>query len=278
MDAMSALSMTRSYWVLLFWFAAWCPGQSKAPEVTNVAPAPSVRFPASWYPADNNVTYTMAAQTDAPYTATLVTTAHYLDPATGELKDTSQSTFQARDAAGRKRDEVEMPRPDGRGGITMAHEVSISDPVSHCSFRWMEPWSGPDKPAATVTCMPRTLHYNSQNTYSDTMVSEPKEVHSLGAVDLSQPLGTRKFGDLEAVGVRRTRTMTNSQTGEVTKSVTEIWYSSELKELLEMKEIPDPKTKEGGSPLPDFDLTQIQRKEPDAALFYPPAGYDIKPE
>jgi hypothetical protein len=277
MDAVR-LSMTRSYWVLLFCFATWCQGQTKAPEVTNVAPAPSVRFPASWYPADNNVTYTMAAQTDAPYTATLVTTAHYLDPATGEVQDSSQSTLQARDGAGRKRDEVEMPRPDGQGGIVLAHEVSISDPVSHCSFRWMEPWAGSDKPTATVACMPRTLHFTNQNLYSDAIVSAPQEVRSSGAIELSQPLGTRKFGDLEAVGVRRTRTTTNSQSGEITKSVTEIWYSSELKELLEMKEIPDPKAKEGSSLLPDFDLTQIQRKEPDAALFYPPAGYDIKPE
>jgi hypothetical protein len=277
MDAVR-LSMTRSCWVLLFCFAPWCPGQTKTPEVTNVAPAPSVRFPASWYPADDNVTYTMAAQTDAPYTATLVTTAHSLDPATGKVEDSSQSTLQARDSAGRKRDEVEMPRPDGQGGIVMAHEVSISDPVSHCRFRWMEPWVAPDKPTATVSCMPRTLHYTNQNLYSEEMVSEPKEVHSSGTVDLSQPLGTRKFGDVEAVGVRRTRTTTNAQSGEVTKSVTEIWYSPGLKELLELKEIPDAKTKEASSLLPDVDLTEIQRKEPDAALFYPPAGYDIKPE
>jgi hypothetical protein len=126
--------------------------------------------------------------------------------------------------------------------------------------------------------MPRTLHYTNQNLYSDEMVSEPKEMHSPGTVDLSQPLGMRKFGDVEAVGVRRTKTTTNAQSGEVTKSVTEIWYSPELKELLELKEIPDPKMKEANSLLPDVELTEIQRKEPDAALFYPPAGYDIKPE
>jgi len=270
--------MTRSCWVLLFCLAPWCQGQTKTPKVTNVAPAPSDRFPASWYPADDNVTYTMAAQKDAPYTATLVTTAHYVDPATGEVKDSSQSTLQARDSAGRKRDEVEMPRPDGQEGNVMAHEVSISDPVSHCRFRWMEPWVAADKPTATVACMPRTLHYINQNLYSDAMVSAPREVNSPGSSELSQPLGTRKFGDVEAVGVRRTTTTTNSQTGEVVKSVTEIWYSSELKELLEMKEIPDPKAKEASGQLPDVDLTEIQRKEPDAALFYPPAGYDIKPE
>jgi len=124
----------------------------------------------------------------------------------------------------------------------------------------MEPWAASDKPTATVACMPRKLHYTNQNLYSDAMVSAPREVHSPGSSELSQPLGTRKFGDVEAIGVRRTTTTTNSQTGEVVKSVTEIWYSSDLKELLEMKEIPDPKAKEASGQLPrcriDTDSTQ----------------------
>ena len=84
-----------------------------------------------------------------------------------------------------------MPRPDGHGGTIMAHEVTISDPISHCSFRWMEPWVAPGKPTATVTCMPRTLHYINQNIWADSIVTEPKKKYEPDADYLSEPLGNR---------------------------------------------------------------------------------------
>src|ERR1035438_8445388 len=252
-----------------------CHGQTSAIASTDIAPAPSMRFPSNWYPVDSEVTYTAAPQPHAPYAATLVTSMRYLDPATGKVKITSRSTLQARDSAGRRRDETESPLPDGHGGVTMVHEVSVSDPVSHCSFRWMEPWVAPGKPTSVVTCMPRTLHYNSQDLYADMLVSETKEVYSGDRVDRLEPLGKRVLGDLVAVGIRHTTT--NSQSGQTLKSVTELWYSPELKELLEMKEIPDPTSAAAPSQTPDFELTQIERKEPDPALFYPPAEYVIAP-
>lgn len=239
-------------------------GQAKPPEFLSVAPAPSARFPASWYPADDkDLVATTDMETGAPYTATLVTTVHFLDPASREMKTISQSSLQARDSAGRKREQA------GR-------EVSVNDPVSHCSFQWMEPWGAPGKPTATARCMPRTLRYRKQNIWADAIVSAPREEHFLNDTYDSVPMGKRMFGDIEAVGVRRTKTTTNAQTGEVMKLVMEIWYSPELKELIEMKEIPDATRK--SSRIPDFVLTEIHRGEPDPALFYPPAGYDITPQ
>src|ERR1700722_5221120 len=88
---------------LLLCFPAFCPGQTKPAVITDVAPAPSARFPATWYPPDSDVTYSIAAPTDAPYTATLVTTTRYTDPSTGQTKTITQNTLQARDAAGRQR-------------------------------------------------------------------------------------------------------------------------------------------------------------------------------
>ena len=170
-----------------------------------------------------------------------------------------------------------MPRPDDHGGTILAHEVSVSDPVAHCSFRWMEPWVAPGNPTAIVTCMPRTLNRQHQNIYADMIVSEPREVNSFDMVERSEPLGRRVFGDLNAVGVRSTRTRTNPQTGETLKLATEIWYSPDLKELLEMKEIPDSNAKASGSQIPDFELRDVRRGEPSPALFYPPDGYEIKP-
>jgi hypothetical protein len=235
-----------------------------------------MRFPARWYPEGNDTAYTVNIEKNAPYTATLVTTTHIVDRSTHQTRTFSTSTFQARDAEGRKRDETEMPRPDGHGGTIMAHEITIADPASHCNFRWMEPWIAPGKPTAVVTCMPRIFHYINQNIWLDNIVNKPTETHFLNMVYLAEPLGKRMFADLEEVGVQKTTIRTNAETDKVQKLVMQLWYSPDLKELIEMKEIPDPNTNQS-SQIPSFELTNIHRIEPDPALFYPPAAYDIEP-
>jgi hypothetical protein len=265
-------------WLLVFCLVAASGGaQVSAPVQTDVAPPPSSRFPASWYPADNDVTYTSAAQRYAPYTATLVATWRLRDP-DGMTKTLTQSGFQARDEAGRKREEMAMPRPDEHGGVIVAHEVSVNDPVSHCSFRWMEPWVAPGPPRAMVACMPRTLHYTEQDIYADAIASQPQELISApDSSDRSEPLGTRRIEGFDATGVRRIRTRSAAPSGTVVLT-TEIWYSQELKELLELRQTLGPEVQPGEGPLPDFKLTQIHRGEPDEKLFYPPDGYKIDPE
>jgi hypothetical protein len=265
-------------WLLVFCLvAASGRAQVSAPVLTDVAPPPSSRFPANWYPADNDVTYTAAAQRGAPYTATLVTTWRLRDP-DGMTKTLEHSGLQARDGAGRKREEMEMPRPDDHGGVITAHEVSVNDPVSHCSFRWMEPWVAPGPPRAMVNCMPRTLHYTEQNIYADAIASQPEQLISAqDSSDRSEPLGTRRIEGFEATGVRHTRTGTAAPNGTVVLT-TEIWYSQQLQELLELRQTLEPETQPGEGPLPDFKLTQIRRGEPDEKLFYPPEGYKIDPE
>ncbi len=262
-------------WLLVFCLVAVSGrAQATAPVLTDVAP-PSSRFPDNWYPADNDVTYTSAAQRGAPYSATLVTTSQLRDP-DGETKTLVQSGLQARDGAGRKREEMAMPRPDDHGGVIMAHEVTVNDPVSHCSFRWMEPWAAPGPPRAMVTCMPRTLHYTEQNIYANAIANHPQQVGSTpDTTERSEPLGTRRIEGLEATGVRRTRTRTAAPSGTIVLT-TEIWYSQELQELLELRQTLEPETQPG--PLADFKLTQIRRGEPDEKLFYPPEGYKIDPE
>jgi hypothetical protein len=55
-----------------------------------------------------------------------------------------------------------------------------------------------------------------------------------------------------------------------------MWYSPELKEMLELREMLNPGENEEMSRVPDFELTNIHRGQPDEALFYPPPGYDIE--
>lgn len=269
-------SAVKMFYSLPFCLAIHSPCQSKPPVLIDTAPLPSAHFPARWYPVASDTAYTVNIEKKAPYTATLVTATHFVDPSTKQARTFSTSNFQARDSAGRKREETERPRPDGHGGTIMAREVTVTDPVSHCTFRWMEPWVAPGMPTAGVTCLPRTLHYINQNIWADSIVTEPKEVRQLDAVFLSEPLGKRNFGDVQAEGVRNTKTISNPRPGESNKFVTEIWYSPDMKELIEMKEVRDPKHDQS-SIIPHVELTNIRRTDPDPALFYPPAGYDIRP-
>lgn len=261
-------------WLLLFCLAAASSGAQVKPAVlTDVAPEPSKRFPADWYPADDNVTYTSAAPRGAPYSATLVTTWQ-LRGSDGMTTTISQTGFQARDGAGRKREET--PQPDGHGGVIPAHEVSVNDPVSHCSFRWIEPWVATSTPTAFVTCMPRTLHYTEQNIYADAFASLPQQLSPIAdTTDQSEPLGTRRIEGFDARGLRRTRTSATAPGGTTVVLTTEIWYAPELQELLELRQTLEPETQPGEGPLPDFRLTQIRRGEPDEKLFYPPDGFKI---
>jgi hypothetical protein len=225
-------------WILLLCVAGVSSqAQVKAPALTDVAP-PSDRFPASWYPPDSNVASTFAPQRGAPYTATLVTSWQFRDQLS--RKEVGQTTFQARDGAGRTQYETNVLRPDGHGGSVTVHNVTVDDPVSHCAFRWTEPLAAPDKPTAIVACTSRTLHYVEKGMYADMMIAEPKEEQSLpNVIDRSEPLGSRVIEGLEAVGMRHTRITTDPQTHKSASRMTDIWYSPGLQEILEMRQLPD---------------------------------------
>jgi len=133
----------------------------------SVAPPPSERFPAEWDPADGKQEFSMFHDTGAPYTAVMVMTVTSPSSAgSSERKSLSESTFQARDSMGRTRTEVSRPRTGVNGEAVDAHEVSVNDPVSHCSFQWEEPWAAPGTPTATVRCMPRRVQLNQPNVWT----------------------------------------------------------------------------------------------------------------
>ena len=261
-------------WLLVFCLVAVSGrAQATAPVLTDVAP-PSSRYPANWYPADNDVTYTSSAQRDAPYSATLVITSQLRDSG-GETKTLVQSGLPARDGAGRKREEMAMPRPDDHGGVIMAHEVTVNNHVA-LHFRWMEPSVAPGPPRAMVTCMPRTLHYTEQNIYADAIANHPQQVSSTpDTTDRSEPLGTRRIEGFEATGVRHTRTRTEAPSGTIVLT-TEIWYSQELQELLELRQTLEPETQPG--PLADFKLEQIRRSNPTKSCFIRPKATKSTPK
>jgi hypothetical protein len=260
---------------LVLCFATPILGQTKPVVLQDTAPTPSARFPADWYPPPDNTTYTTDVVTGAPYVATLVTTFHAVNPTTKESRTISASTLQARDSKGRRRDEEDNSYRDSNGVMIHRREITVYDPVSHCTFIWDEPWTAEGKPTASVACMPLAMHYRSFNVWVSSF-AQPPDVHQMNEIFLSEPIGKRDFGGVEAEGIRRTNTITSANGTPTRSGAFELWYSADLKEMIEMKEIPDPKTFQM-SAFPNRELTEIRRIEPDPALFYPPPGYAIEP-
>ena len=232
-------------------------------ETTDVAPAPSGRFPSAWYPPDNDVTSTMAPVKGAPYEARTMMGG----PQPGMLIE--QEALHARDSAGRTR--IDTPQTRLKDGAPVkVHAVEVDDPVSHCSFHWLEPWVDKSEPTATVSCMPRTLHYSGQPMWLSFASMQAAEEHpSSMETDHNEPLGIRTFDGVRATGVRHTRIIQAVPTGKPQTIVTEIWVSSEMKEVVALY----PKGPDNYS----LELRDIKLGEPDPGLFYPPANYTIKP-
>jgi hypothetical protein len=248
----------------LVWLAVLPVG---AQDATDVAPPPSARFPAAWYPPDNNVTSTMPPDKGAPYVARAVQRSEQNGAAAVE-----PAPMQARDSAGRTRTETAMgPRTAQDGTQVQVREVGISDPVSHCSFQWEEPWVIQNSPpTATVQCMPRTLHYSAQSTWSSVAsMKAGKEHPSPDETDNTEAIGERTIDGVRAVGFRRVRVIENTHPEQSQRIESEVWISAEMKEIVAISV--------KGAMGYSIELHEIQLREPDAKLFYPPANYKIQP-
>ena len=177
--------------VVLLWLTV---APLSAQEKTDVAPPPSDRFPAAWYPPDNDVTSTMTPVKGAPYEARMMMGG----PQPGTLIE--QEALHARDSAGRTRiDTLETRLKDGAPATV--HAVEVDDPVSHCSFHWVEPWVDKSAPTATVSCMPRTVHYGAQPMWVSFASMQAAEEHpSSMETDHNEPLGVRTFDGVRATG------------------------------------------------------------------------------
>ena len=263
------------YWIAL---TASALGNAAAQEVRSLnlrdyvhrAPAPSDKFLASWYPADQNgeKNESPGPITGLPYTAVSVDTSKS-KLVNGEVIERVEHNPQLRDSFGRTRSESKsgsMGLADGSSADI--YTVLVFDPVSHCQFFWDE--VRPDPPdnsyVANVTCAPQTLKYADGLT----MVKVIEE----------NPVGDTKHGDtdtlverlpplhIDGITVERQR-VTNTYTGQAGKSTTSVsenWYSLEFNEVIRMSD------SDGNGVM----LTDIRRVEPDPKLFYPPAGYRIQ--
>jgi hypothetical protein len=88
----------------------------------------------------------------------------------------------------------------------------------------------------------------------------------------SESLGTKILGGVQAVGTRDTRVIPAGEIGNdrPMQTVWETWFSPDL-DVLVLRRVSDPVN---GNTVTE--LTDIQRSEPDPALFQVPPGYTIK--
>jgi len=241
-----------------------------SPTVIDTAPPPSERFPARWYPPEPSTIPEAAGPVgNAPFTAIPVTTAKFPNPETGKVDVRLSKAFVARDSEGRIRSDE--PPDYGHPGGVLAHDVRVVDPVSHCSFHWVEPdVTTPGGPIAIVECLPRVVRYMSFDPYSRIDFTSRRHETSESGASHGEPLGRRMFGEVEAIGVHNTNTLRNPQPGQMATTGVQVWYAPSIKEVVQFSDDPE----QPGGP-EDVELTDIHLGEPNPELFYPPPGYRI---
>jgi phage FluMu protein gp41 len=180
--------------------------------------------------------------------------------------------FTMRDSAGRTRIErvVDMDGMPAAIASQITSRITVKDVVSHCSFDWVEPATKEADKIAIVQCGPRTV--TLQPTVDGMEIKMTRQVaettHPFPWQTLQiEPLGEKVVAGVKALGIRQTLTDTQSSPGQ--PQVTEIWWSPEIKEMIEAKPVGDTTYRL------TIQMIDIKRDEPDPAQFYPPAGYKI---
>jgi hypothetical protein len=199
--------------------------------------------------------------TGAPFSATISTQSTQA-LADGNQIQRSTTGSIARDSQGRTRRDMTLPAIGplaAATGKTPPHAIFISDPVAgtnyilHAEDKTADQmpkraWKGGNNPAAASE---RAGRFQNEQTTTD--------------------LGTQNINGISAQGTRVTRTIPAGEIGNAKPIVitTERWYSSELQAYVMIKRT-DPMM---GDVV--YQLTNIQRQEPEASLFQVPADYTV---
>jgi hypothetical protein len=201
--------------------------------------------------------------TGAPFSAT-ISTQSVQTLADGNRIVRSSSGTLARDSQGRTRREMTLPAigPWAANGQTPPHAVDINDPVAGAQYIL----EADRKIAHQIKDRPRGgRHQGLPPGAVQIQNGQDKEVTTTS-------LGTQTINGISAEGTRYTRTIPAGQIGndKSIEIVTESWYSPDL-QMVVMTKRSDPM--QGDS---TYQLTNIQRAEPDAALFQVPPDYTVK--
>jgi len=201
--------------------------------------------------------------TGAPFSATFSSKTTQVLADGNEINRNSTGSI-ARDSEGRTRREMTLSaigRFAASGQSTPPHAVFINDVVAGTQYVLQ-----PDQKIARQTTRPK---WNRQGRVNQQGESSGR-TNRPGVVTAS--LGTQTINGVLAEGTRITRTIAAGAVGNEKPIVitTERWYSSELQTYVLIKRS-DPYVGES-----EFQLTNIQRSEPDASLFQVPADYTVR--
>lgn len=217
--------------------------------------------------------------TAAPYTANAVTENTQV-LADGNHIVNKNSSFVARDSQGRTRRETTLNRI-GPLQVDSPKMVFINDPTTHTQYI-LTP--GDNAKVIKGEQGASVIDLRTQGNVTRKRVTEEKiaiaksaqwqEATDEGRQVKHENLGTQTIEGVSAEGTRETVTIAAGTIGNERpiELVTEIWTSPELHAVV-LRKHTDPRMGETV-----FRLTDIKRGEPDASLFQPPPGANVRVE
>jgi hypothetical protein len=203
--------------------------------------------------------------TGAPFTASFSTQTKQVLADGNQIQRTSSGTF-ARDSQGRTRREMTLPGIGivAGGNQVPPHVVMINDPVAGSQYILEV-----DRKVARKVEFGRGGKHGRDG---ENGAGIPLKARTESNVTTTS-LGIQVINGVSAEGTRTTRTIPAGAIGNTNPIVitVEKWYSSDLQTVVTLKR-DDPRMGET-----TFQLTNIQRQEPDASLFQVPSDYTVKP-
>ena len=207
----------------------------------------------------------VATVTGAPYSAVEVRTSQQV-LAAGNVIQRSEQTTVYRDSQGRVRRETTRTGPDGQTST----RITISDPVAGV-VQELDP--------KTKTAFTRPARFPSGSPTAGTAGAGRQQMMGAGRRPASndtnvkrETLAAQSMQGTLASGTRVTRTIPAGAIGnsQAIETVRETWIANDLKVPL-MTKVSDPRM---GTMT--MELTNINRSQPDAALFQIPSDYTVK--
>jgi hypothetical protein len=235
---------------------------------------------------DGGVKKETAPVVGAPYSATM-TTESVQTLGDGNRIVMKSTGFIARDSQGRTRQQVELPSIGNVSPDNMPQMIVIQDPVGQVAYML----NMTDKTAVRMPATPGGSGGAGIAVGGATVIGGPlpplppfaggpsKDViftQRIGGPGDSTPatsteLGSQSFEGVPATGTRSTVEIPEGRIGNERpiSIVTEVWYSPELKTIVYSKRS-DPRLGDQ-----TFQLTDLQRVEPDPSLFIVPPEFTI---
>ena len=206
--------------------------------------------------------------TGAPYSAQAVTQFTQTLADGNHIQRTTTASM-SRDSQGRTRTERSLPAIGALAGSgTASKAVFINDPVAGMGYML-------DAAHKTARQMPANRHRPPSDPSflpgTGTLQHSPIKQRSNANVKIDD-LGTQVMDGLNVQGKRKTRTIPAAQAGSARdiEIVNETWYSPDL-QMVVMSKTSDPRF--GDSV---YQVTNINRVEPDPSLFTVPSDYQVQ--